>query len=306
MNSKNGPWRIPAALVVGSLLLTACTGAEPEADNDTTAKEQDAITIGTVPGWSDQTGIAYLYEYVLEENGYEVEVQDTVDVAPAYEAVAEGELDLYAAAWPEGAQNVYWEEHQDHLEPLGVVYEDAQLFLGVPESSEITSIEELPDYADELDGQITGIEAGAGLSVITEEEVMPHYGLDEDFELQFSSADGMVDQLEDAIENNDEIVVTLWTPYWVTEQYDMRALEDPDMIYGEPESVQTLGRPGFTADYPEIARMIENFSLTTDQIADLQHTMINEFDDDDPAAVQAWLEDNPDIVEQMSADLNNK
>ncbi|GAA4476810.1 glycine betaine ABC transporter substrate-binding protein [Enteractinococcus fodinae] len=298
------PWRVPMMLLAGSLMLTACTGDDPEADHHTTDEEQDVIRIGSVTGWSDQAGIAHLYEYVLEENGYEVEVQDTLDVAPAYEAVAEGELDLYAAAWPEVAQQVYWEEHQDNVEDLGDIYQDAQLFLGVPEYSEITSIEELPDYADELNGQITGIESGAGLSVLTEEEVMPHYGLEEDFELQLSSASGMVGQLEEAIENNEEIVVTLWTPYWVTEQYDVRALEDPDMIYGEPENVHTLGRTGFAEDYPEIAAMIENFSLTAEQVTDLQDTMVNEFDDDDSAAVQAWAEDNPEVVDQMSADLS--
>lgn len=299
------PWRVPGMLLVGSLMLTACAGDEPEPENGAADAEQDVIRIGSVSGWSDQAAIAHLYEYVLEENGYEVEVQDTLDVAPAYEAVAEGELDLYAAAWPEGAQQVYWEEHQDNVEDLGDIYEDAQSFLGVPEYSEITSIEELPEYAEELNGQITGIESGAGLSVLTEEEVMPHYGLEEDFELQLSSASGMADQLEEAIENNEEIVVTLWTPYWVTEQYDVRALDDPDTIFGEPENVHTLGRTGFAEDFPEIAAMIENFSLTAEQVTDLQDTMVNEFDDEDPAAVQAWAEDNPEVVDQMSADLSD-
>src|SRR5699024_2650158 len=47
-------------------------------------------------------------------------------------------------------------------------------------------IEDLPDYVDELDGEIMGIEPGAGLSMITEDDVMPHYGLDDDFELKLS------------------------------------------------------------------------------------------------------------------------
>ena len=51
--------------------------------------------------------------------------------------------------------------------------------------------------------------------------------------------------------------------------------------------------------------MIENFSLTAEQVTDLQDTMVNEFDDEDPAAVQAWAEDNPEVVDQMSADLSD-
>lgn len=303
MKRQIHPWRFFSGLIAGSLMLTACAAEDPETPDDTAAEEQESITIGAVSGWSDHAGIAHLYAHVLEENGFEVEVRDTVDVAPAYEALAGGELDLYGAAWPERAQDGYWEEYQDSLEDLGVIYDDAQLFLAVPEYSAITSIEELPGYAEELEGTITGVESGAGLSVLTEEEVMPHYGLDEDFELQLSSASGMVGELDEAIENNEEIVVTLWTPYWATEHYDVRALEDPDDIYGEPESVHTLGRTGFAEDFPDVAAMIENFSLTTEQVTDLQDTMVNDFDNDDAAAVQAWLAEHPEIVEQMSADL---
>jgi|SRR5690625_261043 len=309
MKHQTSPWRASAVMVAGLLLFTACAsdeGAEPEADDETIGAQEDTISIGTIPGWPDHAGVAHLYEHVLEENGYDAEVRDTVDVAPAYDALAEGELDVYGTAWPERTQKDYWEEHQDNLEDLGAVYDDARLFLAVPEYSEITSIEELPDHADELNGQITGIESGAGLSVIIEEEVIPHYGLDDDFELQLSSASGMVGELDEAIDNEEEIVVTLWTPYWATEQYDVRALEDPDEVYGEPESVRTLARAGFSDEYPEIARMIENFSLTTEQIADLQDTIVNEVEDDVPAAVDAWLEENPEVLDMMSADLTDE
>lgn len=299
------PWRAFTIVTAAALMFTACSSETPETTDDASPEAQDELRIGAVPGWSDHTGIAYIYEHVLEENGYEVEVASTVDVGPAYAAVAEGDLDLYGAAWPERAQASYWEEHQDSLEDLGVIYGDAELFLAVPEYSEITSIEELPEYVEELDGQITGIESGAGLSVLTEEEVMPHYGLDEDFELQLSSASGMVSELDEAIENEEEIVVTMWTQYWVVDQYELRALEDPDEIYGEPENIHTLARPGFTEDFPEVANMIENFSLTTEQVADLEHFMVNESDEEEPEAVEAWLDENPEVVEQLTEALNN-
>lgn len=306
MQLTTRPWRALTVVTAGALMFTACATETAEVnDDDASPTDQEMIRIGAVPGWSDHTGIAYLYEHVLEENGYDVEVESTVDVGPAYAAVAEGDVDLYGAAWPERTQASYWEEHQDNIEDLGEIYGDAEVFLAVPEYSEITSIEDLPDYAAELDGQITGIESGAGLSVLTEEEVMPHYGLDEDFELQLSSASGMVSELEEAIENEAEIVVTMWTPYWVFDQYELRALEDPDQIYGEPESIHTLGRPGFAEDFPEVAAMIEDFSLTADQVSDMENFMINESDEDDPEAVQAWLEENPEIVEQLTDALNN-
>lgn len=304
MNSKSAtkPLSLAAMLAIGGLVLAGCGDTET-ADTGGNGDGGGPISIGAVPGWTDQTGMAYLYEYVLEENGYDVTVETLGDNAPLFQAVAQGDIDLFGSTWPERTHDVYWEEHQDSLEDLGTYYDDAKLFLAVPEYSEIQSIEDLPDHAEELDGQIMGIEPGAGLSIITEDEVMPHYGLDDDFELQLSSTSAMISDLENAIDNESEIVVTLWRPFWATTNYDVRELEDPDGVYGEPEGLHTLGREGFSEDFPEVATMIENFSLTDEQFGDLEDTMVNEFDDDDPAAVKAWVEKNPEIVEEMSADL---
>src|SRR5690625_2456317 len=107
------PWRAFTIVTAAALMFTACSSETPETTDDASPEAQDELRIGAVPGWSDHTGIAYIYEHVLEENGYEVEVASTVDVGPAYAAVAEGDLDLYGAAWPERAQASYWEEHQD-------------------------------------------------------------------------------------------------------------------------------------------------------------------------------------------------
>lgn len=294
------PLSLVAIVAASGLVLAGCGDTET-AD---TGGDSDPISIVAIPGWTDQTGMAYLYEYVLEENGYEVEVENLGDMAPAFTAVAQGDYDLFGSTWIERTHDVYWEEHQDNLEDLGVFYDDAKLFMAVPEYSDIQSIEDLPDYAEELDGQIMGIEPGAGLSLVTEDEVMPHYGLEDDFELQLSSTSAMISDLEASMENESEIVVTLWTPFWAFTNFDVHELEDPDNVYGEPEGLHTLGREGFSEDYPEVANMIENFSLTDEQFGDMEDTMVNEFDDDDQAAVQAWLEENPDVVDQMAEDLN--
>jgi glycine betaine/proline transport system substrate-binding protein len=303
--SNSHPLRIAAMLAIGAVALTACGTDNDSAGTDAGDDARGEISIVAVPGWTDQTGMAHLYEYVLEENGYEVTVENIGDNAPAFQGLAQGDYDLFGSTWIERTHDVYWEEHQDSLEDLGVWYDEAKLFLAVPEYSEIQSIEDLPDYADELDGQIMGIEPGAGLSIITEDEVMPHYGLDEDFELALSSTSAMISDLETSMENEAEVVVTLWTPFWAYTNYDVRVLEDPDNVYGDAEALHTVGREGFAEDFPEVATMIENFSLTDDEFGDMENTMVNEFDDDDQAAVHAWLDEHPEIVEEMSAHLNS-
>ena len=306
MKSKSAtkPLSLAALVTAGALALTACGDGETADTGGDDDEARGEVSIVAIPGWTDQTGMAYLYEYVLEENGYDVEVENLGDMAPAFTAVAQGDIDLFGSTWPERTHDVYWEEHQDSLEDLGVFYDEAKLFLAVPEYSDIQSIEDLPEQAAELNNEIMGIEPGAGLSLITEDEVMPHYGLNEDFTLQLSSTSAMISELEAAMDAEEEIVVTLWTPFWAYTNYDVRELEDPDNIYGEPEGLHTLGREGFSEDFPEVAQMIDNFSLTDEQFGDLEDTMVNDFDDDDQAAVEAWLEENPEIVEELSADLN--
>ncbi|MGO1637274.1 MAG: glycine betaine ABC transporter substrate-binding protein [Ancrocorticia populi] len=294
MRKKNpvSPAKVASVLAVGALVLSGCGGDGGD--------DKGSITIGAVPGWSDQTGTAYLYKSVLEEAGYDVEIQELGDNALVYSGVFQGQIDLFGSGWIDRTHESYWEEYSDSLEDLGTYYDDARLFLAVPEYSDIESIEDLPEHASDLENQIIGIEPGAGLTMITEDEVIPHYGLDTDFEFVQSSTAAMISELESALKNEKDIVVTLWTPFWATVNYDVRELEDPDGIYGEPEALHTLGREGFSEDYPEVVDMIENFELTGEQYGDLEDTMINEYGgNDDEAAVEAWLEENPEFRDEL-------
>src|SRR5699024_8293547 len=148
------PLSLAAMVTAGALALSACGDTETaDTGND---GDKGTISIVAVPGWTDQTGTAYIYQHVLEENGYDVEVETLGDMAPAFTAVAQGDIDLFGSTWPDRTQDVYWEEHKDTLEDLGTYYDEAKLFLAVPEYSDIESIEDLPNHADELDGQIMG------------------------------------------------------------------------------------------------------------------------------------------------------
>lgn len=305
INRPMKPAAFASIIAASALVLSGCGGDGDDSSNGDGDETKDPITIGAVPGWSDQTGSAYIYKNVLEENGYTVNVQELGDNALVYSGVAQGDIDIMGSGWIDRTHESYWEKYSDSIEDLGTFYDDARLFLAVPEFSDIQSIEDLPEHADELDHQIIGIEPGAGLTIITEDDVMPHYGLDGDFELVQASTAAMISELDNAFRNNTDVVVTLWTPFWATANYDVRELEDPDGIYGEPEAIHTLGRDGFADDHPKVTKMIEAFSLTDDQYGDMEDTMANEFEgNDDEAAVDAWLEDNPEVVDELTEALN--
>jgi len=296
-----------------SLILGACgsddggddgTEAEEGADSGDTADDAAAggggasgtITLGFIPSWTDGLSTAYLLENLLEAEGYEVEMQTLTEAGPLYTALAAGDVDIYPSAWPEVTHVAYMEEYGDQIEDLGAYYDNAKLTFAVPTYSDIESIADLPDHVDELNGEIIGIEPGAGLTRQTKESVIPTYGLD-DFTLVESSTTAMLAQLKDATDNEEPIVVTLWRPFWANAAFPVKDLEDPEGALGESEALHFLGTKGFAEEFPEAAEIIGSIKLDDEQYGALEDMVVNEFGEGQEAeAVAAWLEEFPDVI----------
>ncbi len=293
-----------AAAALG-LTLAACNPDNPSADGDGTDEtsaaegggDKGTITLGYIPSWTDGLSTAYLLEAKLEEAGYTVEHQELTEAGVLYTALAQGDVDIYPSAWPEVTHASYMEEYGDQIEDLATYYDNAKLTFAVPEYSEITSIAELPDHVDELGGRIVGIEPGAGLTEVTQESVIPTYGLDEaGFTLATSSTQAMLAELESAISAEEEIVVTLWRPFWANATYPVRDLEDPEGALGEAEGLHFLATAGFAEEFPEVAEWIGGIHLDDEQYGALESSVVNDNPDDPAAGVAAWLEQHDDVV----------
>src|SRR5699024_3125210 len=59
----------------------------------------------------------------------------------------------------------------------------------------------------------------------------------------------MLSELETALDEESDVVVTLWRPFWANHAYPVKALEDPAGAFGEPESMHVMGRSGFGEDF---------------------------------------------------------
>lgn len=292
------PGRLGVAVTALALAVAGCGGGSASGDGDKT------VTMGVIPGWTDQTSTTYLLKDVLEDNGYTVDVQKLSDNAPMYTALSNGDIDILSSAWPELTHKSYMERYGDDIEDLGVFYEGATSFLAVPEYSDITSIDQLPSHADELGGTITGIEPGAGLTEMTKEDVIPAYGLDSDFKLQLSSTAAMLTELKKATEAKEPIVVTMWKPFWANLTYPIRPLEDPKNAYGEPENLHVLARDGFSQDLPEVATMLKNFKLEDKEFGTLENMVVNDFEEgQEEKAVAAWLKKNSEFATALEKHL---
>jgi glycine betaine/proline transport system substrate-binding protein len=298
-----------AATLVAGLALSACgsngddmgseggdTGSTGEAGAGGDAEGDQTIVLGYIPSWTDGLSTAYLLENQLEAAGYTVEHQEITEAAILYTGLANGDIDIYPSAWPEVTHVDYMEQYGEDIEDLGAYYDNAKLTIAVPEYVDVDSIADLQGQGDRFGGRIVGIEPGAGLTRVTKESVIPTYGLEDEYTLAESSTTAMLAELQEAVDNQEDIVVTLWRPFWANSSFPVKDLEDPEGALGESEGLHFLATKGFSEEFPEVAEWISQIKLDDDQYGSLEDMVVNQYEGDPAGGVAAWLEENPDVI----------
>lgn len=278
----------------------ADTGDDGATDTDTDTGVDLAggsITIPIASGWDEDVVVTALWAHVLEQQGYTVDTP-VLDVAPIFDGVATGEYDFFFDTWLPNTHEDYWDTYGDQLVDVGVWYDNAPLTIAVPDYMDIDSMEDLASIGDEVNHTITGIDPGAGLSRITEESMMPAYGLD-DWTLQLSSTSAMLAELKNATEAQEPIVVTLWRPHWAYAAFPIKDLEDPLGAMGEPDQIHTIASQAFADADPALIEALSNFRMDDDQLGSLEQLMLQEHVDDPDVGLTAWIADNQDYVDSL-------
>lgn len=254
----------------------------------------DPIRFGYVL-WDSEIASTHVLAAVIEDElGYETDLI-AVDAGPMYIGLAQGDLDLsVSVALPVTHAN-YWEQYGDRLIDLGRNLDGAFVGLVVPEYVTVDSLADLNEYADRFDGQIIGIDPGAGIMDLTE-QALEVYGLT-DFELVDGSDPAMIAALDRAVERGDWIVITGWDPHWKWVVYDLKYLEDPEGLYGEIQGSNTVITPDFAEKAPEdLLNLLDNFYWSPDDMGVVMLD-INQHDVDPWDAARDWIANNREIVE---------
>lgn len=304
MTKRRTRGRALVGLVAASaLVLAGCSSSDSSEDSSSDSSDAAGgkeINLAVFNGWDEGIATSELWKAVLEEKGYTVNLE-YADVAPLFSGLASGDYDFTTDVWLPTTHASYIEQFGDQIEELGAWNEDAKLTIAVNDSAPITSLTELAGAADQFGNQIVGIEPGAGLTITTEEKVIPDYGL-EGMQFTTSSTAAMLTELKAAVDSNENIVVTLWEPHWAYGAYPIRNLEDPDGALGGTESMNTYGRSGFSDDFPEVAGWLGNFKMDLDTLYDLEQVLFVENDTDDYGPlVKQWIEENRDYVDNLTA-----
>lgn len=269
------------ALLLATVMLAACGGSEN--------KKKISIAYAN---WSEGIAMTNLAKVIFEDQGYEVKLL-IADLAPIFASLSRKKADVFMDVWMPVTMADYMQEYGDKLEVIGNIYDNARIGLVVPEYVTINSIEELNAEKDRFSGEIVGIDAGAGIMKATD-QALKDYQLD--YKLLTSSGPAMTASLKKAIDKNEWIVVTGWTPHWMFDRFKLKILQDPKTIYGAVETIHTVAWKGFSEQDPFAAQLLKNMHLTDEHISSLM-TAIEDAQTSETEAARQWMNEHKELVD---------
>lgn len=269
------------ALLLATVMLAACGGSEN--------KKKISIAYAN---WSEGIAMTNLAKVIFEDQGYEVKLLNA-DLAPIFASLSRKKADVFMDVWMPVTMADYMQEYGDKLEVIGNIYDNARIGLVVPEYVTINSIEELNAEKDRFSGEIVGIDAGAGIMKATD-QALKDYQLD--YKLLTSSGPAMTASLKKAIDKNEWIVVTGWTPHWMFDCFKLKILQDPKTIYGAVETIHTVAWKGFSEQDPFAAQLLKNMHLTDEHISSLM-TAIEDAQTSETEAARQWMNEHKELVD---------
>ena len=249
--------------------------------------------------WARAVAITHVAAEILERQGYEVKNLSVANSA-MWASVAAGDSDALLCAWLPTTHNDLYAEFEDDIVDLGPNYTGAKLGFVVPSYVTIDSTREMADHIDKFDGEIIGIDPGAGMSKATEKAIENNTSNLGEFEYVSGSDAIMVAALQDAIKNEEWIAVPGWKPHWMFGEWDLKILDDPDQIFGTEETINTIVRKGLKEDLPEVYEFFAEFPWPKleDEMSKL--LVMNK---DNPGKVEQnaeeWVDNNWSTIESL-------
>ncbi len=253
-------------------------------------------------GWTDITATTAATSVVLEALGYEPETT-ILSVPVTYASLKNQDIDVFLGNWMptmEGDIRPYLDDGS--VESIGVNLEGAKYTLAVPKyvaDGGLTDFADIAKFADELDGEIYGIEPGNDGNRLIQQMISDDaFGL-KDFEIVESSEQGMLAQVSRAERREDWIVFLGWEPHPMNANFELVYLTGGDDWFGPNlggATVYTNVRAGYLGDCPNVGALLTNLSFSLAMENEIMGAILN--DGEEPAdAASAWLKANPAVLD---------
>lgn len=252
--------------------------------------------------WAREVAITHVAGVLLEEMGYNVRISSVANAA-MWASVAGGDSDAHLSAWLPLTHADLYERYKNRFENLGINYKGAKLGFVVPSYVTINSVTEMADNIDKFNGKIIGIDPGAGISVAAEEAIAKNTSGLGKFSYVSGSDAIMVAALADAIRRGEWVVVPGWQPHWMFGEWDLKILDDPDKIFGDEETINTIVRLGLEEDMPEVYNFLKKFDWKQ---LDLSPVMVdNKNGMDSKKSAQKFVKENRAKIDELLKAVKN-
>lgn len=248
-------------------------------------------------GWTDITATTAATSIVLTALGYEA-TTDILSVPVTYASMAEGNIDVFLGNWMptmEGDIATYREAgtvDTVRTNLTGAKYTLATNAAGV--AAGITDFASIATAADALDGKIYGIEAGNDGNRLIQDMIDGDVFDLSDFEVVESSEQGMLAQVERAVDRGEPIVFLGWEPHPMNANFELTYLPGGDDFFGPNlggATVATNTRAGYVEECPNVGKLLQNLEFTLAMENEIMGAILNDGVDPEDAA-KSWLAAN--------------
>ncbi|KKB78167.1 glycine/betaine ABC transporter [Devosia soli] len=317
------------------LALTLATGLVSPAIAQEQPGEGKTINMAQAT-WDTGWFHAQIFKQLFEELGYSVEGPTTLDNPPFYQAVSQGDMDLWVNGWFP-LHNTYKPVFEGSAEIVGAVAKGGALegYLVNKSAIEEFGIKSLEDFKrDDVkaafdrngDGKADMVACPPGWGCeINIEHHMDAYGLrDHVNTIKAGYAASMADAVA-AYQGGENILFYTWTPNWTVnelvpgedvEWIEVPEVDLPDMSLADAATLDgvagcvndpcMLGFPAndivpvvnsaFLADNPAARTLLQSVEIPLSDIF-AQNAAMNAGDDDIEAQAAAWIADNREKVD---------
>ena len=286
-------------------LLLALAGAAIALAPIGAASAQEAESCRTVRfsdvGWTDITATTALATTVLEGLGYETDVK-VLSVPVTYASLKNKDIDVFLGNWmPTMEADIAPYRDDKSVETVRANLEGAKYTLAVPkyvQEAGLKSFQDIAKFKQQLDGKIYGIEPGNdGNRLILDMVEKGTFDL-KDFELVESSEQGMLAQVQRAVDRKEPIVFLGWEPHPMNANFDLAYLEGGDEVFGPNlggATIYTNVRQGYLQECPNVGKLLQNLVFTLQMENEIMGAILNDGKDPE-AAAKEWLSAHPDVL----------
>jgi glycine betaine/proline transport system substrate-binding protein len=252
-------------------------------------------------GWTDVTATTALFGALLRHLGYRPEIT-VLSLPVTYASMKNRDIDVFLGNWmPSQAADRKSYVADGSVEVIRANLTGAKYTLAVPAytyEAGLRSFADIHRFGAELNYSIYGIEPGNdGNRLVLTMLRQNQFGLG-NFKLIESSEQGMLAQVERAVRDHRPIVFLAWDPHPMNMRFDLRYLAGGDTVFGPnygEARVDTNTRAGYSAQCPNVGRLLRNLSFTTQQEDGLMVDILDHHLSPDVAA-EGWLKANPTVV----------